>query len=500
MVSSDNTEKDTTQIEEMGEKMNISVDIQEISSCERRIKVTIPREEIDKFYDDEFQELTDTAYVPGFRQGLAPRKLVEKRFKKEIGERVKNNLVMGALTQVNDMSTITPIGEPDFDYSAVVLPDTGPMIFEFNLEVRPEFDMPKWKGLKIKRPVREFTSADVDRAVEQFLSQYGDLAPTTEPAKVGDYIVSKLTFEQDGTVISKAEEETIRIKPTLSFQDGTIKDFDKFMEGAKAGDHRSIKATLSMDAPNPAMRGKEIEAIFDILEIKKLAVPELTKEFLERIGGFSDVGEFRDGVLDSLKQQLDYEQRQQARKQITEALTVTASWDLPPSLLEKQADRELERMVMELRRSGYPENTIRSEINYLRQNSRAAVAQSLKEHFVLEKIAEEENVEDSPRDYEVEIAMIAAQSNTTPRRVRAQIEKQGSMDLLRNQIIERKVVDMILENATFVDVPYEIDGITEEEAIDRAAGGSEIHEATEEDLKASHKEEAEKKMIDPNAK
>ena len=500
MVSSDNKEIDTAQNEELGSKMNIDVDIQEVSSCERRIKVTIPREEIDKFYDDEYKDLTATAYVPGFRQGQAPRKLVEKRFKKEIGERVKNNLVMGALTQVNDMTTITPIGEPDFDYSAIVLPDSGPMIFEFNLEVRPDFDMPKWKGLKIKRPVREFTSTDVDRAVEQVLSQYGDLAPSNESAKVGDYIVTKLTFEYEGNVISKAEEETIRIKPSLSFQDGTIKDFDKLMEGVKAGDHKSVKATLSEDAPNQAMRGKEIEAIFDILEVKKLALPELTKDFLERMGGFSDIGEFRDAVLDSLKQQLDYEQRQQARKQITDALTVTASWDLPPSLLERQADRELERMVMELRRSGYPENAILSEINYLRQNSRATVAQSLKEHFVLEKIAEEEKVEDTAKDYEVEIAMIAAQSNTTPRRVRAQIEKQGSMDLLRNQIIERKVVDMILENATFVDTPFEIDGVTDEEAIDRAAGGNEIHEATEEDLRASHKEEAEKKMIDPNAK
>ncbi len=498
-LSNETLPADTTP--ESEEKLNMDVDIQEVSACERRIKVSIPRAEIERYFELEFDELTDTAYVPGFRQGMAPRKLVEKRFKKEIAERVKSNLVMDSLTEVNESPNLTPIGEPDLNFASVVLPDDGPMIYEFNLEVRPEFDLPQWKGLTIKRPVHDFTDEDVDRAIERFLTQYGKLVPSEKPAEDGDYLVSKLIFLHDGQVISRAEEETIRIRPTLSFADGTIKDFDKLMIGVKAGDTKTVKAQLSEDSPNPALRGKEIEATFEILDVKKLELPELSHEFLERIGGFDNVGDFRDAILDSLKQQLGYEQRQQTRQQVANALTVAATWELPPSLLERQAGRELERMIMELRSSGYTDDAIQREINYLRQNSRMVVANSLKEHFVLEKIAEVENIEPSSKDYDLEVAMIAAQSNTTPRRVRAQLEKQGKMDLLRNQVVERKVIQMILDNAKFVDTPYEIEGVTEE-AIDRAAGGNEheIHEATEDDLKAANREFQEKKMIDPNAK
>ena len=504
MVSPENSSNDTLPTDstlESEEKMIIDVDIQEVSACERRIKVTIPRTEIDRYFDLEFNDLADTAYVPGFRQGMAPRRLVEKRFKKEIAERVKSNLVMDSLTQINESPNLTPISEPDLNYESVVLPETGPMIYEFDLEVRPEFELPQWKGLTIKRPVREFSSADIDRAVERFLTQYGNLAPTTTPAEDGDYIVTKLTFRYEGEVVSKAEEETIRIRPTLSFADGLINDFDKLMVGVKAGDVKTVKAQLSEDSPNPALRGKEIEATFDILDIKKLELPELTGEFLERIGGFDNVGDFRDAILDSLKQQLAYEQRQQTRQQVTQALTVAASWELPPALLDRQTSRELERMIMELKSSGYTEDAIQREINYLRQNSRMVVTNSLKEHFVLEKIAEVENIEPSQQDYDLEIAMIAAQSNTTPRRIRAQLEKQGKMDLLRNQVVERKVINLILESAKFVDTPFELEGITEE-ALDRAAGGHdhEIHEANEDDLKAANREFQEKKLIDPNAK
>ena len=79
----------------------------------------------------------------------------------------------------------------------------------------------------------------------------------------------------------------------------------------------------------------------------------------------------------------------------------------------------------------------------------------MKEHFILERIAEDEEIEEEPADYEAEVALIAAQSREPIRRVRARIEKQGLMDALRNQIIERKVIAAITEHAKFTDAPYQ---------------------------------------------
>ena len=79
-------------------------------------------------------------------------------------------------------------------------------------------------------------------------------------------------------------------------------------------------------------------------------------------------------------------------------------------MLSRQIHRELQRAVLELRRSGFSDDEIRAHENELRQNSRAATARALKEHFILERIAEEEKIEDEPEDYDHEIALIAAQS------------------------------------------------------------------------------------------
>jgi trigger factor len=108
----------------------------------------------------------------------------------------------------------------------------------------------------------------------------------------------------------------------------------------------------------------------------------------------------------------------------------------------------------------------------LRQNSSASTARALKEHFIFERIAEEESIEEKPEDYDREIDLIAEQSGETSRRVRARLEKGGGMDMLRNQVIERKVVDLILSHAEFQEIPYVPDTTdAEAEAVQWSASG-----------------------------
>ena len=460
---------------ETAEKLKLDVQIAKRSACERHVIVSIPREDIDRYFDKSFSDLMGKAEVPGFRAGRAPRKLVEARFRKDIGDQVKMSLLMDSMTQISEGDDLSPISEPDFDPVAVTMPEDGPMTFEFDIEVRPEFDLPKWQGLSIERSAHEFTDAEVERHLKDLLARRGRLVPYDGAAEAGDYVTVNLAFRHGEEEISSAKEETIRIRPVLSFRDGKVERFDKLMKGVKAGETRQGEAKISPDAPNVALRGKTVEASFDVLEVKKLELPQLTATVLEELGGFESEADLRTAVKESLERRLQYEQQRRAREQILAALTVAADWDLPPEMLQRQARREMERSIMELRRSGFSDAEIRAHENDLRQNSRAATARALKEHFILERIAEEEKIEDLPEDYDLEIELIAQQTGESPRRTRAQIEKRGLMDSLRNQIIERKAIDLILSHAKFKDVPYKAD-TSDAEAVDQNVGGEEAEE------------------------
>jgi trigger factor len=453
-----------------GEPLKIEIDVATVSTCQRRVKVTIPREDIDRYREEAVRELVPTALLPGFRPGRAPRALVGQRFKTELADQIRAKLLTDAMEQVSEQAKLSPISEPDLDVTAVMLPDEGPMIFEFAIEVRPEFDLPKWKGLSIERPSREITDEDVDEALASLLRERGRLVPTDGSPKPGDLIVASLRFLHDGEVISHAEELEIVIRPKLSFADAELEKFDKLLAKSKPGEKVTADVTVSDEAAVESLRGKKVQMELELLEVKRFELPELTPAVVAEIGPFESEEDLRQAVRKQLEQRLDWHRRQRVRQQVAEALTASATWDLPPDLLKRQSMRELERAILELRRSGFDDDAIRRYVNQLRQSVMASTSRALKEHFILERIAEEESIAETAADYDEEIRAIAAQSGESPRRVRAGLEKRGLMDVLRNQIIERKTIGLIESHASFKDIPFEFEK-PDADAVDHAVCG-----------------------------
>ena len=145
-MSSPETDFDVeNEAEEEKQKLSLDIKVSEPNACQRHVTVTISREDVDRYLNEAYSELMPTASVPGFRSGRAPRKLVEQRFREQIGDQVKGSLLMDSMSQVTDEQDFSAISEPDFNFDAIEVPEEGPMTFEFDLEVRPEFEMPTWK-------------------------------------------------------------------------------------------------------------------------------------------------------------------------------------------------------------------------------------------------------------------------------------------------------------------------------------------------------------------
>ncbi len=463
-----NTESETIEAPEV-EKINLSLDVKEKSACERHVTVTVPRTDIERYYQKQFDTLLPKAEVPGFRIGRAPRQLVEKKFRKQVADQVKGSLLMDSLTQISDEDHFSAISEPDLDFEQVNIPDEGDLTYEFNIEVRPEFDIPNWKGLKLERPEHEFTDADVENELKQLSTRFSTLTPVEEAVKASDFVVCNIFSRVDGKVISKSEEQSVQVLPSLSLGDANVEGFDKLMIGAKADDKKTAKVTISEFSDNTELAGKEVEIEFEILDVKR--VEGKSKEELAETIGMSGE-ELEKTVREGLVSRLEYAQRKSVRDQINKMLTESATWELPPDLLRRQSHRELERAVIELRSSGFSEDEIRERENRLRQNILEQTKTLLKEHFILERIAEEESVVETDADFDAECERIAAQQNDSPRRVRATLERNGQIDSLRNMIIERKVIELITAEATFSATKYDVPSEQTTAAIDFFAAGS----------------------------
>jgi trigger factor len=464
--------------EEKSEKLHQTVEMRDIGPCKKHIKVTVERGDIDHLLDKKFSELVVDTPVPGFRPGKAPRKIIERRFRKDVSEQVRGELLLKSLEQLAEENDVAPLTAPDIDPGMIEIPQEGPLIYEFEVEVRPSFDLPNYRGLKLRRPVKTFTEADVDAEMRRILAPYGSLVPKPEGnAQLGDYLVVDMTTRDGDRLLSTHKEITIRVDPRLALKDGVAEGFAEKVKGAGAGDTRIIAIQLSDAVADESLRGRAVQAQLDIKEIKSLRLPELTHEFLHSFGVRSEE-QLRERIRVLLDRRLEYYQRQSARQQFLEQMAAATTWDLPQELLQRQARRALNRRIMEMQSAGMSDQEIRGRLRLLQQDVLQSTALSLKEHFVLQKIAEVEKLEIDEDDIEDDIERIAIQNDESPRRVRARLEKEDLLDALATELIERKALDLILERAEYEDAPME----KEEGAVatvEEQAVPGEMHDPTE---------------------
>jgi trigger factor len=437
-------------------KLPQQVEITDAGPCKKHVKVTVDRPAIDARMDEKFSDLVRNhpAHVPGFRPGKAPRKIIEKKFHKEVAGEVKNEVLMASLEQLAEEQTLSPLSPPELDPGAVVIPEAGPLVYEFDIEVRPEFDLPDYKNLKLRRPTHTFTDEEVAKEERRLLEPYGQIVPKAgNPPTVApdDLVTADVSIKgPDGNEVNKLTEVRFKVENRLALSDGVAENFAKQMSGAKPGDTRTVDITLSQDLPNEALRGTNVKADFTVKDIKTVRLPELTPELLANFG-VRTPEQFNELVRTRLERYLEYMQRQSARAQVLAKLAGDANWELPRDLLTRQARKTMARKVMEMRSAGMTDEQILGRRRVLEQDAVRSTAVALKEHFVLQKIAEQEKLEIEDADIDDEIDRIADQEGESPRKVRARLEKEDLIEALATELLERRALDLVLSTAEYED-------------------------------------------------
>jgi len=433
-------------------KLDLKVEVTNAGPCRKRIHVIVPEADIARIRENAIAEFTSKANVPGFRVGRVPRALVESKFRRELIDELKQRVLVQSLEQLTAETKLDPINEPDMDVESLDIPESGDFEYNFEVEVRPDVEIPDMTTLTLKRPVREISDEDVEKYLQHMLLEYGEKSAHDGPAAAGDLIVAAVTFQHEGQTVREISELEVRVQPVLRFSDAELAGFDKLIEGASAGETRETELKVSTEANYVPMRGETLTAAFQIQRVEKFNLAELNHDLLGRIGVESEE-KLRAEIRSILERQVTYRQRQSAREQLLEKIAASSTWDLPEELVMKQVENALHREILEMQQAGYTPREIRARENELRQRSVSTTRQAMKEHFILDRIATDEGIEVTSQDLEMEILMMSFQSGETPRRLRARLVKTGVIENLEAQIRERKAIDIALERAKYEEVP-----------------------------------------------
>ena len=432
-------------------QLNLDVEISEVGPCRKHVVVIVSAADIATLRGEAISELAEKAEVPGFRVGRVPAALLEKRFRDEIVSDVKQKVLMQSLEQLSDHNNIDPINQPEINVDSLDIPESGDFRYEFDVEVRPEFEIPDYASLTIERPSGEVSDDEFEAFRTQFLSSHAERNTVTRPAAKGDFVVCDIVFRHNGEEIRESESIGLQLHSELRFQDSELSGFDELMAGVSAGDSRKSELTVSLQSPTVRMRGETVEAKFAVNEVQEQVLPAIDREFLDRLDCDSEEA-LEERLREALGRQIDYQQRQTTRQQVLDRITEAADWDLPESLVKQQTENALRREMLEMSQAGFPREHIMARENEIRQNAIESTRQALKEHFVLDRIATAENIQCDESDIDRELKVMAFQSGESLRRIRARMIKSGMMDNLEAQLRERKAVDAVIEKVSFTDV------------------------------------------------
>lgn len=451
-------------------KLPQTVEIRDAGPCKKHVKVTVDRSAIDARLDEKYSDLmfSTQSTVRGFRPKKAPRKIIERRYKKDVLVDIKTEVLMASLEQLADEQSISPLAPPELDPATIFIPEEGPFVYEFNIEVRPEFDLPPYKGLKLRKPMYAFTDADVAKQTRKMLEPMGQIVPKVgangaeATVATDDIITADVVIEHNGVVVNTISEVRVKVEPRLAMADGIAEGFAKKLSGAKVGDQRTVDMVISQEVNNASLRGKTFQASFKVKDIKTIKQPEIDEALLSQFGlkAKEQLDEF---VRVRLDQQLVNTQRQVAREGVIGHLSLAAKVTLPPDMLKRQARKSMNQKVIEMRANGVSEDQIKGRLRVLEMDSLNSTAALLQERFVLQKIAELEKIEIEDEDIENEIAEIADREGESYRKVRARMEKEDLIESLATELLERKALDFVMASAEFEEYTLVLSDSAEEE-------------------------------------
>lgn len=438
--------------EEAPELKNI-VTIEEAGPCKKKVIIEIPEAKIRKVTDEQYEDLRKEAVVPGFRKGRAPRRLLEKRFDKEITEQVKLKLLADASEAVVKDKELKALGEPDIDFEEIKLPEKGSLTFDFEIEVRPEIDLPPLEGIPVTKTKLEVTDEQVDREIEQMRRWGGVWAPRAEDAAIEleDRIVADIVIKvEDVEEEQKLNNIEIQVRPNGFVGAVPVEKLDELLVGAKAGEHKETSIEIPKTFFREEYRGKKVDVQIDIEDVKWLKPAELDENFLKRYE-VENVDELREKIEDSLHSQLENQTRTEMSEQIYKYLLDKTDFNLPLDIVAEQAHTVLQRQYTSLLMRGLAREQIDEQLEQLQAASEERAKEQLKTFFIMDKVADHFDISVEEEEINGHIARLAAQRGQRPERMREEMARNGSLAQFSLEVRQDKCIAKLLETAKITE-------------------------------------------------
>ena len=425
-------------------------EVKKLEKSAVEVKLFLAAGEVSPIVDKVVKHIAESAEVPGFRKGHAPKEAIIANYKEHVNEDVASAVINENFSEVVEKENLQPISYVRI--KEIELKDD--LVVTFDIDVYPEFTLGNYKGLEVEKKTFEMTDERLNQELESLVNsqtKLEEVADAEYQAALGDTV--DLAFEGfiDGVPFpgGKADSHPLELG-SKSF----IDTFEDQLVGYKKGQEGEINVKFPEEYHAPEYAGKPATFKVKINAIKKLVKPELNDELAKTLG-YESVADLKtklsEDVVKRENDRIENEYVAALLDKVQEGTTV----EVPVSLVQAEIENRMREFEYQLSMQGFKMDDYLKMMGGNRDLFAAQMApaaeKKVKNDLILDKIAKENKFETTDAELTARMEEVAKMYGMEVPAMEEELKKHNNLEnfkaSLRYDIVMKKAIDEIVKNA-----------------------------------------------------
>ncbi len=428
--------------------------LERISAVECRVRVQIPWAAVSPKLTAKLRDLQRRAQLPGFRRGKVPPHIIERMYGKGVRDELAQELVNETFQEAIGEHNKVPLNNPVRE--SVEFAKGKPFAYSVRFEVVPEIEPTDYEGVPVRRRPAVLDAEKVEKIIREKQEEHAELAPVEEGrAETVDGDV--WTVDIEGTL----GEHNLSRKD-LKIELGAAGD-QEFLPGftealakvpvSALGSTQEIVFTPTADRMRAELRDVEAKLKVGLRDLRHKSLPELDDDFAKDIGETETFAEYRQKleqeILEEDKQQAELEARQRL---VTELLNRNKV-EVAPSMITREVSAQVNMYKQQLAQQGLNLAQLGMTEAQLAQQMQGRARYNVTAFLLIDAVGKKHDITVDDEALEAELKEIADERGENVDRMRAQMEKNNQLLLLRAQLREGKILEFLMDKAEVTEAP-----------------------------------------------
>jgi len=419
--------------------------LEDAPNCVKKVQIEIPAEEIQNRMTQIFDKMQKTASLPGFRAGKVPRKMLETRYTTDVRVQAIQEILPEAFENISKENKLNTVSDP---YVTDIKNEPGkPVEVTIDVEVRPVYELADYSGISLKRHKVTASDEEIEKELVRIQENSATYTPITDrPSKEGDWVRYEYTEKVEGTKSNKGENQVELGKGLV------LPEIEKALIGQSAKAKVSVELTYPADYADKKKAGKKSELTITVSEVKEKHIPALDDELAKDLGQFENLGQLRDKIKEELLNYKESMEKEAMRNQILDFLVEKNPFDLPASMVHQGSEEIFYQTQMRMRMNGQTFETMKVTPDEIAQKSIETAKRSIRTAYVIDDIANRENINVTDEELDKAIAGMAAQYHAELDQYKQYLAQNKKIDTIRHDLRYDKVMDFLVGKANIETV------------------------------------------------